>query len=377
MKNICILGSTGSIGTQALEVIGQFPEEFRVVGLSTKENIELLEKQTKEFNPLAVCVANEKKAEEVASKISIPVYSGEEGLVTLAEIDEAELILVSVTGISGLIPTIHAIKKGKNIALANKEALVVGGDLIMQEAAKKRVKIYPVDSEHSAVYQCLLGEDPETIERIILTCSGGPFYGKKKEDLENISADQALQHPRWEMGQKITIDSATLMNKGLEVIEASYLFDLPPEKIDVVIHPQAIIHSMVEYKDGTVKAHLSEPDMKLPLQYTLFQGQRKKRVVKKLDFQDLTFDKPDQETFPCLAYAYEALEKGGTMPCVMNAANEVAVGAFLKGNIGFLDIPKVVRETMDAHRTIPHPSLQDLLRLDEETKEKLAKDLTS
>ena len=369
MKKVSTLGSTGSIGTQTLNVVSHFPDEFKIIGLSVNSNIELLEKQIKEFNPTAVCVVNEEKAKELAKKVSIPVYSGEEGLVKIAELDETEVLLTSVVGAAGLIPTVSAIRKGKDIALANKETLVTAGSIIMNEAKEHNVNIIPVDSEHSAVQQCLLGEKAEEVENIILTCSGGPFRGKTKDELKDITVEQALNHPKWSMGKKISIDSATLMNKGLEVIEASWLFNVPGEKISIQVHPQALIHSMVEYQDGTVKAQIAEPDARLPIQFALFYPKRTKRVIKTIEFRDMTFESPDLETFPCLKYAFDALKIGGTMPCVMNAANEIAVASFLKGEIKFMDIPRIINKMMNSHQVNINPNLQDIINTDKTTRE--------
>ncbi|MFH0868010.1 MAG: 1-deoxy-D-xylulose-5-phosphate reductoisomerase [Candidatus Woesearchaeota archaeon] len=368
MKNISILGSTGSIGTQALDIISRFPEKFSVVGLTGNENTKLLKEQIKKFNPKAVCVFNKKKAEELASKISIPVYNSVEGLIKIAEMDENDLVLTAVVGAVGLLPTICAIRKKKDIALANKETLVIGGNIVMKEAKKHGITIMPVDSEHSAIFQCLAGESLKSVERLILTCSGGPFRGKKKDELKNVAIKEVLNHPKWNMGKKITVDSATLMNKGFEVIEARWLFGFPPEKIKVIVHPQAIIHSMVEYKDGTVIAQLAEPDARLPIQYALCYPERIKRVIRRIEFRELTFEEPDLETFPCLAYAIDALKIGGTMPCVLNAANEIAVTSFLNGEIPYLHIPKTIKRVMDSHESIKSPSLQDLTDIDREIR---------
>ncbi|MBU0616007.1 MAG: 1-deoxy-D-xylulose-5-phosphate reductoisomerase [Nanoarchaeota archaeon] len=368
MKRIAILGSTGSIGTQALDVVSNFPDEFQVVGLSANSNIELLEEQIKRFKPKAVCVVDQEKAKELASRVDIPVFSGHDGLIKIAELEDYEVLLTSVVGASGLKPTIHAIRKGKHIALANKETLVTAGSIVMKEAKEHNVQIIPVDSEHSAVQQCLLGEKADQVENIILTCSGGPFRGKTKEDLKDITVKEALNHPKWSMGKKISIDSATLMNKGLEVIEAHWLFNVAPEKIAVQVHPQALVHSMVEYKDGTVKAQIAEPDARLPIQYALFYPERTSRVIKKIQFREMTFEDPDLNTFPCLQYAYDAIKKGGTMPCVMNAANEIAVDAFLKGQIKFLDIHKIIKKVMEKHNPNLDPNLQDIIDTDIKTR---------
>ncbi len=375
MKNISILGSTGSIGTQALDIISRFPDKFKVVGLSAKGNIELLKEQIDKFKPKMACVADEKKANILKSKVSIPVYSGVEGLIKIAELEDNDTVLNALVGASGLIPTIHAIRNNKNIALANKETLVIGGSIVMKEAKKHGVTIMPVDSEHSAIFQCLKGESHQDVEQLILTCSGGPFRGKKKYELKDVTIEQVLNHPKWNMGKKITVDSATLMNKGFEVIEASWLFNFPPEKIKVIIHPQAIIHSMFEFKDGSVIAQMAEPDARLPLQYAICYPQRVKRVIKQINFGNLSFEEPDLETFPCLSFAVDALKKGGTMPCVLNAANEIAVESFLQGTISFLTIPIIIEKVIDSHKLIKNPSLQEILDLDKEIRKKTLQEI--
>ncbi len=370
MKNISILGSTGSIGTQSLDIISRFPDKFKVVGLSTKGNIELLKEQIGKFKPKEVCVSDEKKADILKSKVSIPVHSGVEGLIKIAELEDNDTVLNALTGSSGLIPTIHAIRNKKNIALANKETLVIGGNIVMKEAKKHGVKIMPVDSEHSAIFQCLQGESHQDVERLILTCSGGPFRGMKRHELKNVTVEQVLKHPKWNMGKKITVDSATLMNKGFEIIEAKWLFDFPPEKIKVIIHPQAIIHSMVEFKDGSVIAQMAEPDARLPIQYAICYPQRVKRVIRQINFRNLSFEEPDLETFPCLNYAIGALKTGGSMPCVLNAANEVSVASFLNKEISYLAIPETIKKAMNSHTLIKSPSLQDIVELDKEVRMK-------
>jgi 1-deoxy-D-xylulose-5-phosphate reductoisomerase len=368
MKNISILGSTGSIGTQALDIISRFPDEFNVVGLSTNGNIEMLKNQIDKFKPKEVCVADEKKADILKSKVSIPVHEGAKGLIEIAGLDASDTVLNALVGASGLIPTLHAIRNKKHIALANKETLVIGGNIVMKEAKKNKVTIMPVDSEHSAVFQCLQGESYQNVERLILTCSGGPFKGRKRTELKDVSIEQVLKHPKWDMGKKITVDSATLMNKGFEVIEASYLFNFPPEKIKVIIHPQAIIHSMVEFKDGSVIAQMADPDARLPIQYALCYPRRIKRVIKQIRFGDLSFEEPDTETFPCLEYATEALKTGGSMPCVLNAANEISVTSFLNREIPYLAISEIIKKVMHSHKIVVNPSLHDLTELDNKTR---------
>lgn len=364
-KKITILGSTGSVGTQALDVIRKFPDNFKVVALSANNNIELLEKQIAEFKPSAVAVVDENKAEELKKKTNVQVFSGGEGLKKIASLPEADFVITAVIGFSGLVPTLEAINAKKDIGLANKETLVAGGSLVMREAEKHSIKIIPIDSEHSAIFQCVKGNKKEEVKRIVLTASGGPFLNLKKEDLEKVTLRQALKHPTWKMGKKITIDSATLMNKGFEVIEAHHLFGLEYPRIDVVIHPQSIIHSMAEFIDGSIIAQLSFNDMRIPIQFALTYPHRLNNELK-LDLTDLNlnFKKPDKELFPCLEYAYEAGIIGGTMPCVINAANEVAVSYFLNEKINFLDIPKTIRAVMDAHNLLKNPDIDEILEAD-------------
>ena len=351
-KKICVLGSTGSIGTQTLEVAKNL--SIDAVGITAGSNIDLLEAQSREWRPKIVAMQDAKLADELRVRLerfNIKVYGGEEGIVEVATIDEADTVVAAIVGIAGLRPTLEAIRCGKNIALANKETLVTAGQIVMPEAQKNNVSIFPVDSEHAAIFQCLLGNNKKDISRLIITASGGPFFGKSLEELKNITPQQALRHPNWKMGPKITIDSATLMNKGLEVIEASWLFGIPPEKIEVVIHPESIIHSMVEYVDGTVMAQMGIPDMRIPIQLALTYPERSSNLLPKLDFPkvgNLTFKEPDFKTFRCLQFAYDALNQGGVMPTVLNAANEVAVEAFLKGKIGFLDIPDMIDEALSS-----------------------------
>lgn len=373
-KHIAILGSTGSIGTQALDVIAAHPETFQVEVLTAQNNADLLIEQAKQFNPNAVVIRNEshyQKVKEALASLPIKVYAGENALVSVMEMDSIDIVLTATVGFSGLKPTIRAIESGKTIALANKETLVVAGDLITKLAQEKGVNILPVDSEHSAIFQCLVGEFHNPIEKIILTASGGPFRGKKKNELLAIKKEQALKHPNWTMGAKVTIDSATLMNKGLEVIEAKWLFALKPEQIEVVVHPQSIVHSLVQFQDSSIKAQLGLPDMKLPIQFALGYPNRLISSFPRFDFAQypsLTFEKPDTETFRNLALAFEALKKGGNMPCVMNAANEVAVAEFLKDRIGFLEMSNLVENCMAKMPFINSPGYEDYVNSDKETR---------
>ena len=343
-KHIAILGSTGSIGTQALEVIAAHPESFEVEVLTAQNNADLLIEQAKKFNPNAVVIVNEdsySKVKEALLPLNIKVFAGENALSSVVEMDSIDLVLTALVGYSGLKPTIKAIESGKNVALANKETLVVAGELVTRLAREKGVNIYPVDSEHSAIFQCIVGEFHNPIEKIILTASGGPFRGRKRDELLYVTKVQALKHPNWAMGAKVTIDSASLMNKGLEVIEAKWLFGLKADQVEVVVHPQSIIHSLVQFEDGSIKAQLGLPDMRLPIQFALSYPERLKSAFPRFDFAKypaLTFEKPDTETFRNLALAFEALAQGGNMPCVLNAANEVAVEEFLQDRIGFLQM---------------------------------------
>ena len=372
-RKIAILGSTGSIGTQTLEVAENCGIE--VLGLTAASNIELLEKQVRRFGPHAVAVKDKELAEVLRNRLketATEVYGGEEGLVKIATMDEVDMVVVSIVGIAGLIPTVEAIRKGKNIALANKETLVTAGGIVMSEAEKHKVRIIPVDSEHSAIFQCLLGNNKSEVSKIILTASGGPFRGKKPEELENVNFQQALKHPNWTMGNKITIDSATLMNKGLEVIEAKWLFGLLPEQIEVIIHPQSIIHSAVEYKDGSIIAQMGPPDMRIPIQFAITYPERVENSFSRINLFEvdkLTFEKPDYETFRCLKLAFRALKEGGTVPVVMNAANEVAVELFLKNEIGFMEIPEIIETVMDKHTSAARPGMQDVLDADRWARE--------
>lgn len=373
MKKIAILGSTGSIGTQALDVVRHL-KDITVCGLTTNRNIELLEKQINEFHPKKVAVMDEIKARELKKKLnnSIEVLSGIDGLIEISTMEEIDTVVTSVVGTIGLIPTFEAIKRKKNIALANKETLVTAGQIIMEEAKKNNVSILPVDSEHSAIFQCLQGNRENTIQRILLTASGGPFRGKTMEELQNVTVEDALRHPNWSMGKKITIDSATMMNKGLEVIEAKWLFDVKLHQIEVLVHPQSMIHSMVEFEDGSIISQVGEPDMRIPIQYALTFPKRFKSNWPKVDFSKrslFTFENPNLKAFKCLELAYTAINIGGTMPAVLNASNEIAVERFLKREISFLDIPRVIEETMEAHNIIKSPVLSDILIVDQWARE--------
>ncbi|MGL5756978.1 MAG: 1-deoxy-D-xylulose-5-phosphate reductoisomerase [Paraclostridium sp.] len=371
MKKISILGSTGSIGTQTLDVVRKNRDKFEVVAISANSSINLLLEQIKEFKPKYVAVYNENSAKTlkgmIPSDISIEILSGMEGLVTISALDEIDVLLTAIVGMIGLVPTLEAIKKGKTIALANKETLVTAGQLVMEEAKNRNVSILPVDSEHSAIFQCLNGENKKEIDSIILTASGGPFRGKSRDELVNVTKNEALKHPNWSMGRKISIDSSTLMNKGLEVIEAKWLFDVEADKIDVVVHPQSIIHSMVQYVDSSIIAQMGCPDMKLPIQYALTYPERILNDFERLDFSklsSLTFEKPDMNTFPCLKLAYDCLRMGGTYSAVLNAANEVLVNEFLEDKIKFYDIPYYIEKTLDNHSSIAKPTLEEILHID-------------
>ncbi len=375
-KRIAILGSTGSIGKQTLEVIQSHPDYFEVEVLTAQNNADLLIEQAKKFKPNAVVIANEDryiKVKEALLPLDIKVFAGENALASVVQMDSIDLVLTALVGFSGLRPTMRAIEAGKSIALANKETLVVAGELVTKLAAEKGANIYPVDSEHSAIFQCIIGEFHNPLEKIILTASGGPFLGKRKEELAKVTRAQALKHPNWTMGSKVTIDSATLMNKGLEVIEAKWLFGLKAEQIEVVVHPQSIIHSMVQFRDGSIKAQLGLPDMRLPIQFAMTYPQRLVSDFPRFDFAKypaLTFQKPDTESFRNLALAFEALSKGGNMPCVLNAANEVAVAEFLNEKLGFLEMTGVVEKCLEKMSFIASPSLEDYLETDKETRAK-------
>ena len=373
-KKVAILGSTGSIGTQALEVIKENPHLFEVTVLTAQNNSLLLAQQCMEFKPSMAVIGNPEKFEELKTYLSqsnTNILLGEDALTEVVQLPEVDIVLTALVGYAGLKPTISAIKAGKEIALANKETLVVAGELIIDLAKKHQVLIHPVDSEHSAIYQCLLGEGQNTIEKIILTASGGPFRGKDTNFLKTVSKAQALKHPNWEMGAKITIDSATLMNKGLEVIEARWLFDLKPEQIDVVVHPQSIIHSMVQFEDGSIKAQMGLPDMKLPIVFALSYQKRVKTSFKRFNFTQypqLSFEAPDKKTFRNLQLAFDVLEQGGNMPCALNAANEIAVQRFLKNEISFLGIAQLNEICLSKTEFIANPVLEDYVETDKKIR---------
>jgi len=374
VKSIAIIGCTGSIGTQTLDCVRNLG--IKVSSLSANSNIDLLEQQINEFSPEIVSVGTEALAIELKKRIGkkCEVFFGNEGNITAATVPSAELVVTSIVGVAGLLPTIEAIKKGKNIALANKETMVAAGAIVMKLAKENNVQIIPVDSEHSAIFQCLRSGNKAELEKILLTASGGPFRGYTKEQLKDVTLAQALKHPNWSMGSKVTIDSATLMNKGLEVIEARWIFDVDVNKIEVVVHPQSVIHSMVEYVDGSVIAQLGSPDMRLPIQYAITYPERAKAEFSKLDFfklSSLTFEKPDMETFRCLKLAFEALKAGGTMPAVMNAANETAVNLLLKGKIQFHQISDIVEDIMLKHNVNISPSIDDIIDVDMWARKKI------
>ncbi|MCH7409208.1 1-deoxy-D-xylulose-5-phosphate reductoisomerase [Belliella sp. DSM 111904] len=369
-RSVAILGSTGSIGTQTLEVIRSHPEKFEVEVLTAQNNSALLIQQAIEFKPNCVVIVNEAlydQVKEVLLPLDIKVYAGEKALSQVVEMDSIDVVLTALVGYAGLIPTIKAIESGKQIALANKETLVVAGELITKLAREKGVNIYPVDSEHSAIFQCLVGEFHNPIEKIILTASGGPFRGKDKDFLKSVSKEQALKHPNWDMGAKITIDSASMMNKGLEVIEAKWLFGLNADQIEVIVHPQSIVHSLVQFQDASIKAQLGLPDMRIPIQFALSYPERFKTDFPRFDFvqyPSLTFEKPDLETFQNLQLAFDAMKNGGNAPCVLNAANEIVVAAFLRDQVGFLEMSELIEATMSKVDFIEKPSLQDFVDTD-------------
>ena len=366
MKKIAILGSTGSIGTQTLEVVRE-NGDIEVLGLAAGSNIKMLEEQIRKFHPQIVAVWSEEKADELRVNVAdtdTKIVAGMDGLLEVATMKGTEILVTAVVGMIGIRPTIEAIKAGKDIALANKETLVCAGHIIMSLAKECNVNIYPVDSEHSAIFQCLNGENRGEIEKILLTASGGPFRGKKRADLENVQLEDALKHPNWAMGRKITIDSSTMVNKGLEVMEAQWLFGVPAEKVQVIVQPQSIIHSMVEFKDGAVMAQLGSPDMRLPIQYALYYPERRELNTERLDFYELakiTFEKPDMETFKGLKLAYEAAARGGNIPTALNAANEVAVARFLDRKIKYLDIPDIIEYAMNEVDYINNPTVEQIL----------------
>lgn len=379
MRHLAILGSTGSIGTQTLEVV-ENNEDMKVVALAAGSNIDLVEQQIRKFHPEVVCIYREEKARELARRVAdenVSVLYGMDGLTACATVASADVVVAAVVGMIGIRPVIEAIKNGKDIAFANKETLVTAGHIIMPMIKQHQVLLTPVDSEHAAIFQCLNGERHGEISKILLTASGGPFRGKKREELANVTVEDALKHPNWSMGRKITIDSSTMVNKGLEVMEARWLFDVDYDHIQVVIQPQSVIHSMVEFVDGAVMAQLGTPDMKLPIQYALTYPQRRNLPGERLDFSeltDITFEKPDPETFRGLALAYEAGRQGGSMPTVFNAANEKAVAMFLDRKIGYLDIPEIIEKCMNDHHKISNPSLDEILAVEAEVYAKIEKE---
>lgn len=378
MKKLAIMGSTGSIGTQTLEIVRE-NKDLEVVALAAGKNIDLLEKQVREFKPKLVSLQEEKDCKELAIRLAdmeVIIVPGMDGLIQIAEMEESDILVTAIVGMIGIRPTIAAIKKGKDIALANKETLVTAGHIIMPLAAQMGVSILPVDSEHSAIFQSMQGNKKEQISKLLITASGGPFRGKNREQLQNIQVEDALKHPNWSMGSKITIDSSTLVNKGLEVMEAKWLFDVELDQIQVVVHPQSIIHSMVEYVDGGIIAQLGTPDMKLPIQYALFYPERRPMKGKRVDFYELgsiTFEKPDMETFTGLKLALQAARTGGSMPTVFNAANEKAVSLFLNRKIKYLEIPEVIEMCMDMHTKVENPSVEQILEAEKETYEYIYK----
>jgi 1-deoxy-D-xylulose-5-phosphate reductoisomerase len=375
MKQITILGSTGSIGTQTLEIVEKNPDLFSVSCLTANTNWELLAEQALKFRPSVVAIGESGRVPMLRDALkseNITVLSGDDGIREAAMVD-ADAVVVALVGISGLVPTLAAIQSGKEIALANKETLVVGGELVMKKARENNVPILPIDSEHSAIFQCLNGENRQDVRKIYLTSSGGPFRKLSLEEIRNKTAADALKHPTWDMGKKVTIDSSTLMNKGFEVIEARWLFDIEPEQIEVIVHPQSIIHSMVEFIDGSIIAQLSLPDMRIPIQYALSYPKRLEADFVTTDFAkigSLTFEPPRTEEFPCLKYAFEAIKTGGTMPAVLNGANEIAVSLFLQDKIRFMDIPGTIRQVMDNHQPVMNPELEDLLEADRYARNK-------
>ena len=374
MKKILILGSSGSIGVNTLNVVRNFPEKFRVIGLTVNSRIDVLEQQIKEFNPEFVVVTDESKAKELQSNIGnlCEILSGKDELLKAASQRDYDILLGAIVGFAGLSPTLEAIKRGKRIALANKETLVVAGELVTKLVLENNAEIIPVDSEHSAIYQCLVGENLKEVEKLIITASGGPFLNKDKSFFEKATVDEALNHPNWKMGSKITIDSATMMNKGLEVIEAYWLFGLPVKKIDVVVHPQSIIHSMVQFVDGSIKAQLGLPDMKLPIQYALTFPERFKNDFKRTDLpviNNLTFFKPDFDKFECLKLAFDVLKAGGTAPCVLNAANEIAVDMFINKKIKFSQISELISKALDKIKNHSDPDIETIFECDKKTRE--------
>lgn len=383
MKNIVILGSTGSIGRSSLDIISMFPDRFNVVGLSAGSNAPLLFEQIKMFKPALSAVTDDKAykclKDMMGGNADTAILNGIDGVCTVAQMPEADIVISAISGSAGLMPTISAIRAKKTVALANKESLVMAGKIIMSESKKYGTTILPVDSEHSAIFQCLAGNKKDYINRLILTASGGPFIGKTLNELDTVSYNDALKHPNWNMGKKITIDSATLMNKGLEVIEAHHLFNLPAERIDVLIHPQSIVHSIVEFTDGSYIAQMSNPDMKGPIAYALSYPERLSNVMSPIDWLNLsglTFLKPDNSTFPSLCLAYQALKTGGTMPAVLNGSNEIAVKAFLDGIIRFNDIPVIIQKVMDSHTTKPATDIEVILEADRWAKKQTIEEIS-
>jgi 1-deoxy-D-xylulose-5-phosphate reductoisomerase len=380
MKNIVILGSTGSVGKSSLEVAAKFPDRFKVLGLTAWTNGSLLMSQIIRFRPQVVAVAHDRLRNDLAGRLAAQglkteILCGLEGISEVARMTGADIVISAIVGSAGLMPTLNAVRAGRIVALANKETLVMAGHIFTEEVRKSGSRLLPVDSEHSAIFQCLNGCKRESVRRLILTASGGPFLGRSPRELESVTAEDALHHPSWQMGRKITIDSATLMNKGLEVIEASYLFDMPGEKISVIVHPQSIVHSVVEFMDGSCLAQMSNPDMKGPIAYALSYPERLDRVMKPLEWEKLsglTFTTPDIRAFPCLPLAYEALKTGGAMPAVMNAANEVAVNAFLNGLVGFNSIPAIIEKTMEGHAALDSPDLEGIITADRWARKRAA-----
>ena len=379
MKKIAILGSTGSIGTQTLEIVRDNSDDLEVVALAAGSNVDLMEKQVREFKPKLVSLQSEEACKDLADRLKdmqVTIVPGMEGLLQIAQMDESDVLVTAIVGMIGIRPTIAAIKKGKDIALANKETLVTAGHIIMPLAAKMGVSILPVDSEHSAIFQSMQGEKKEQVSKLLITASGGPFRGRTRDQLSDIRVEDALMHPNWSMGHKITIDSATLVNKGLEVMEAKWLFDVDLDQIQVVVHPQSIIHSMVEYVDGGIIAQLGTPDMKLPIQYALFYPDRRPMKGKRVDFYELgsiTFERPDMETFTGLKLALRAAKTGGSLPTVFNAANEKAVSLFLNRKIKFLEIPELIEMCMDEHKVIENPSVEEILAAEAESYDRIAR----
>ena len=379
MKKIAILGSTGSIGTQTLEIVRDNRSDLEVVALAAGSNVELMEKQVREFRPKLVSLQSEEACRDLADRLKdmqVTIVPGMEGLIQIAEMEESDVLVTAIVGMIGIRPTIAAIKKGKDIALANKETLVTAGHIIMPLAAQMGVSILPVDSEHSAIFQSMQGEKKEQVSKLLITASGGPFRGRTREQLADIRVEDALKHPNWSMGHKITIDSATLVNKGLEVMEAKWLFDVELDQIQVVVHPQSIIHSMVEYVDGGIIAQLGTPDMKLPIQYALFYPDRRPMKGKRVDFYELgsiTFERPDMETFTGLKLALRAAGTGGSLPTVFNAANEKAVSLFLNRKIKFLEIPELIEMCMDEHKVIENPNVEEILAAEAESYDRIAR----